>query len=208
MVPSFIRPPGWQECALGLYALVLYAPFETFSSTDYRMVGDKPQPKPAGPAPPGVAKSAPDPIRERRAYKTARSLHGSDLSHTDRSLIPRMMQAFRRPPNQTEEYAYIDWLAERDALIDRALALGFVIGELSGVVSGISYWSAVAKGHICSAPFIYPTGGQVSPRHAPPPKNGDAALMNRGWAMLDNSDTEPRPYIPVPRVFLPEPKVG
>lgn len=145
-----------------------------------------------------------DQTRLARAYKTARTIHRSDLSATDRSAIPGMMQSFRWRLDDANLYGLIDWLAERDALIDRAQALGYVIGELRGVISGASSWSAIGIGKICGADFGYPTGSQVSWR-TPAPVNGNATLLNRGWAMLDDKDNEPRPYIPIPRLFLPEP---
>lgn len=147
------------------------------------------------------------PSREQQAYLKARSLHYVYFAETDRSVIPKMMQAFRRPPNSTEVFELIDWLAERDALIARAEALAYVIGELRSVRSSASSWEAISSGRSCGMPFVYWTGGQVSWR-TPVPNNGDATLMNRGWVMLDDGDTAPRPYIAIPRWFLLEPTQG
>lgn len=154
-----------------------------------------------------VVTEEPTPIRSRTAYKVARSGHRRSLAYTDRSAIPRMMQAFRCPPKSTEEHAFIAWLAERDALIDRALALGYVIGVLQNVVSGRSVWSATGIGHLYGAALVYPTEGPVS-RNRPAPENGDAVLMTRGWAMLNKKDIKPRPGPVIPRLFLPEPTAG
>lgn len=159
-----------------------------------------------------VVTEEPTPIRSRTAYKVARSGHRRSLAYTDRSAIPRMMQAFRCPPKSTEEHAFIAWLAERDALIDRALALGYVIGTLTNVISGRSFWSGLAVWKIETEDDValetkYRTGGNVN-RDAPAPENGDAILMTRGWAMLNRYDTDLRPSLLIPRWFLPEPTVG
>lgn len=139
-------------------------------------------------------------------YKTARSLHRSGFADFYREHIPEMMQTFRCPPENDDEHEYVEWLAERDALIERAMALGYAIGELHRVAFGTRAWSAEAI-RICGTSFSYPVGGSVT-WQAPPPKNGDATLLSRGWAMLDAKDTEPRPHIPIPLWFLLEPITG
>lgn len=165
---------------------------------------------------------SPIPIRERPAYKTARSLHRNLLADIDRSLIPKMMQIFRLPPERTDEYAFIDWLAERDALIDRAEALAYAIGELSGVRSGISSWSGIGTGQAGGKTLAYPVGcssnsedkrralekGWDTFSKVMVPKRGDAVLLNRGWEMTDARDTDPRPSISIPLWFLRDPLLG
>ena len=233
MVPH--RPQrhlSWQLWAGGLGALVLFTPLQasthhdpsSFQHSEAHSDLDSADSREAriDPAPPVVAPPTPVPIQERRPYRTARSLHHGYFANTNRRFIPKMMQTFRLPPKITNEYEFIDWLAERDALIDRALALGYVIGTLENVVSGRSSWSAIGTGQICGTIFSYSVGCSSNPEEkkralekgwgifsrARVPKNGDAVLLSRGWAMLSDDDTEPRPYIPIPRLFLPEPKVG
>lgn len=217
--------PNWLTLVGGLGTRASFAPLGSPSphnSTTQRTescssLGNAgPSEQQISPAPPAIAASVPDLVRERRAYQTALALHRSYLWDADRSVIPKKMKDFRQPPDSTDVFGQIDWLAERDAIVDRALALGYVIGALENVVSGPSAWSAVAVGQVCGASFSYPIGSHdtTDPKRllknggdafsrALVPENGDAVLLKREWSMLNDKDTELRPSIRIPCWFLP-----
>lgn len=156
---------------------------------------------------PEVTQPATIPRRTPPISELLRAFHRRALATTDRADMPSRMRELSTPPDSTDEGVFLDWLAERDALIDRALALGYVIGVLRGVAAGTMSWSGNGTGQIGGGSFSYPTGGQVS-WHTAAPKNGDATLLNQGWAMRDSKDIEPRPHVPIPRWFLRDSKLG
>lgn len=140
-------------------------------------------------------------------YRRLRAYHHAELAHTHRDDMPQLMRVFRPPPSPDNEHLLIDWQAERDALVDRAMALAYVVGELKAVVSGTRYWNATADARMGTTAFTYPVDGEVS-RRSPAPKNGDGVLVTRGWAVVGPNDTEPRPHHPIPPWFLPSHATG
>jgi hypothetical protein len=160
---------------------------------------------------PGDGRDSQSPLarlaEQARLYRRLRSYHRGELAGVDRDDMPGLMRLFRPPPSPDEERLLLDWLAERDALVDRAMALAYVVGTLQTVVSGTRYWSAKAVARMGETVFAYPVDGEVSWRN-PAPKNGDGVLVTRGWASLSSSDTAPRPYHPLPHWFLPTRATG
>lgn len=109
-------------------------------------------------------------------------------------------------PRHVGDRVDLEWLAWRDAILDRALALGYIVGHATDVIyhNDRDWWSVQAMGTIYSRIIQYPIGGYTH-EIGRMPRVGQAVLMTRGYDSRGAQDRESRPYIPVSRWFLDDP---
>lgn len=143
-------------------------------------------------------------LRRRREYRVPLEKAREMLQNVWREKIPEAMRALPEP-QRVGDCVNLEWLAWRDAILERAMALGYVIGCVETVHTDLSHcWRIQATATLGIITVSYPVGGPVT-RLGAVPNLGQAILMTRGYTMADERDQRNRPYIPVSHWFLHDP---
>lgn len=144
------------------------------------------------------------PHRGRQDYLTNLKKARAEVSEVSREALPELMQTLPTP-RHVGDRVDLEWLAWRDAILERALALGYLVGEATERTFQNSEheWSVEAKTAVGTRTIRYPIGGQVS-GIGKIPAIGRAVLMTRGYD-ADTRDHRNRPYLPVSTWFLHDP---
>ncbi len=153
------------------------------------------------------------PWREQTDYKTRRTFWRQEFADVDREEIPNYMWKMADSPSLTRmassslayDEKFVDWLAQYDALLDRAKALGYIVGQVGNKRRENShldfyYWycEAVFNDHN----FYYPINRSIDTGRWP--RFDDVVLMTRGYH--EESEYVPtKRFVPIPPWFLTDP---
>ncbi len=145
------------------------------------------------------------PWRERTSYVAHRADWRQKFADVDREEIPYCMWKMADPSSLTGDEKFVDWLAQYDTLLDRAKALGYIVGQVGNKKRENShfdfyYWYCEALFNDHS--FHYPINRAIDTGRWP--RFDDVVLMTRGYH--EESEYAPtQRFVPIPPWFLTDP---
>ncbi len=107
-------------------------------------------------------------------------------------------------PETVGDRVHLEWLAWRDALLERAFALGYAVGQLWRVNHGARMWHGIAYSVAPYPHFACPVVGHLHGQNWRPPSIGKTILLNRGWLSQTDSECE-YPFMPIAWWFSEDP---